>query len=224
MKKVLVVSSILVFIAFVLLFLLFRKSPIKITTILKTSPSPSTTQQEPFRVVGVEPKDKAEGVYPGEIDISFTTDKDIISESSFSLDIQPKLPFYWKLINSYPTKKVVAKVFGRLDPSTQYFLTVKDAGNDTLLKWSFSTSSQRVESSSAYIADYEKRLDDQYYPLSTFIPFENGDFKVGYKDRLTLNVFIKKPDIELVKKEVDAWIRSHNVDPATHTLIYINRF
>lgn len=193
-----------------------------------SSPTPasnfSTQIQKVFKVVETSPQNNAANVSNEEIPITFTTDVEIISEKGFSLEINPPLPHYYKFTNSYPTKTVTAQVFGGLQPNSTYTLVIKNQQGSVVYSWSFTTSPTPPQSTSGYVAEYEKRQAEQYYPLLDYVPYFSSSFDLGYSDKLTLRVAIKNPDINEVKQEVEDWIRSKGVDPATHTINYINSF
>lgn len=209
------------------LFSRFSKNPITPGVISnKPSPSPtsSTLPQQGFKVVSTDPKNGETNVYPGEIKISFSTDVPVVSEKAFSVDINPKLPFYSKITNSFPNNQIVIQVYGGLAKNTIYTVSVKDSSDQPLAKWSFTTSSQPNESSSQYVVEFEKSYNQKYLPLIDFVPYYSNDFNLGYEGDLRLRVIVKNPNIDLVKHEVNDWIRSHGVDPSTHTINYINNF
>lgn len=227
-----VIFALLAILIFLMLLLIFSHQGVQVKNgilpVLQGSPQPSSASsffpQKSFKVIDTDPGDKQKDVYSGEIDISFITDNDILSEKSFSLDIAPKLPFYFKLTNSYPTKKVVAKVYGGLQTNTTYQLTVKDSVGRSIYSWSFTTSAKAAEASSALMEEQEKELIKNYYPLFDYIPYASADFDLDYTGHLILEVKIKNPDVSKVKLEVEDWIRSKGVDPKTHTINYINSF
>lgn len=59
----------------------------------------------------------------------------------------------------------------------------------------------------------------QDFPLLHWIPYESQDFKVDYLEPLKLEVTIKTSQ-EAAEAQLNAWIQSHGVDPATHEIIY----
>lgn len=189
----------------------------------KGSITPTQTQKQ-FRVIETSPKNGEINAYPGEISIIFKTDVDIISSNSFFLEIAPPLPYYWKIENAYPTKQIKAQVFGGLQTNTKYTMSVLDQNKNLLYLWTFTTSATPAESSSRYFQEKRNEIVNKYYPLFDYIPFSSSDFNIDYTDRLTLKVVIKNKDLEKVKQEVLEWIKSHGVDPSTHTITYINQF
>lgn len=184
----------------------------------------STIPQQPFRVLQTSPNDGEQAVNTGEIVISFTTDVPIVSRDAFDLSITPQLPYYWKFINNYPTQSVQAQVFGGLQTDTQYTVTVKDHNRKIVSTWRFTTSQTPPESSSNLIKDQEQQKISKYYPLLQYVPYSNNDFSIDYTDHLTLSVQIKNSNTDMVKQEVLDWIKSHGVDPTTHTIYYTNTF
>lgn len=177
-----------------------------------------------FTVINTTPKDKEINIYPGEIIISFTTDKYLNSQDDFSLDISPSLPYYSKIQNAFPTKIIQAQVYGGLNTGTKYVVTVRNKNKETVYAWSFTTSSSPAQSNSGLDREREAQSLKTDYPLDAYLPYNTQDFKITYTDILTLKVVIKNPDVSKVKQEVNDWIKSHGIDPSTHTINYINSF
>lgn len=189
-----------------------------------SSPTTSSSSQMTFQITETNPKDQQKDVYSGEIEISFTTNNDILSDKEFLLEITPSEPFSYNLINTFPTKKVVARILGGLQTNTTYQVTIKDKAGKLIYSWSFTTSSSPAEASSALMQKEEKQLIQKYYPLFDYVPYTSTDFDLDTNGRLTIDVKVKNPDIQKVKQEVEDWIRSKGVDPGTHTINYINSF
>lgn len=181
---------------------------------------------EEMKVLSTEPKQDTANVYPGEMEIKIQLNKPVISESDISFSLTPKEPYSWKFTNSYPTGLIIVKIYGGLKSSTKYqasFKTNQPQG-EISHTWEFTTSAQKTESSSALVAEYEKQLAKNYYPLDSELPYYGDSFAVGYSGRFSLLVEIKNPDVERVKLEVLEWIKSKGVDPGTHTIKYVNKF
>lgn len=178
--------------------------------------------QERFSVIKTFPANGEASVYPGEITITINTTTPVVSKDGFFLDITPKLPYYWKYTNSYPTTTITAQIYGGLELNTQYQLTLYDNKKLPVYVWSFITSSETPESSTAQERALEENLINEYYPLFKSVPYNTTDFSLDYYDRLILIVKVKNKNknIEIVKKEVDGWIKSKGVDPSTHTIRY----
>lgn len=181
----------------------------------------ASKSKDTFSVLSTSPKNGEQEVSAGEITISFTTNISIPSQEAFSLEITPKLPYYWKFTNSYPTNLIQVQVYGGLQTNTTYTVTVKSAEGDKTYSWSFTTTPSSPESSSLLIQEQEKAFNQKYYPLFDFIPYYSSDFDLDYTTKLTLEVKIKNQDVEGTKKKVLDWIRSHDVDPSTHKIDYI---
>ncbi len=180
--------------------------------------------EKSFKVLSTTPANNQLNVYPGEIEISFTLDQDIPSDKAFSMEISPAPPFGVRYTNTFPGKTITAQVLGRLKDSTLYTVKIKNSSNQEVYSWRFTTSNETVEASSAQVAEYEKQLAKDYYPLSSFTPYISERFEVGYQARLELNAYIKDPDVQAVKNEITSWIKSKGVDPSTHKINYINEF
>lgn len=206
------------------LFIGSKKESVKTVPKVSTPiPTPILIQQ-PFRVIQTQPGDGDNNVNPGELEISFATDQPIVSSSSFTLEITPKLPYYWRFINSYPTTQVRVRVFGGLDANTKYFVTVKDRDQNVVYSFSFTASVPQDSSSTGLVKEEEEKFIQKYQPLFGKVPYATADFSIDYIDKLTLEVIIRNRDVEKTKREVLQWIQSQGVDPNTHTITYINRF
>lgn len=223
-RKIILILSVLLIVPLILLALRGGSTTKPQPIIPNPSPAPSITPyvvQQRFAVIKTDPANGQTGVDAGEIFISFTTNIPITSERGFSMEISPALPLYWKFINEYPTTTITAQVYGGLAVSQQYLVTVKDAAGLTVSSWTFTTTDEIPESSSGYSVDQDKIIIQKYYPLDPYLPYQTKDFTVAYYTTdLTLTVEATNKDLNLVKKEVNAWIRSKGIDPSTHTINY----
>lgn len=178
----------------------------------------------PLKVVSSDPYNNQIEVYPGEIEISILTNKQIKSSEDILLEFNPALSNYYKIINPFPSNEIKFKLFGGLKTNTKYHLTFKDKKGDTIYEWSFTTSNIQPESSSALVSDKELELKQKFYPLADHVPFRSSDFDIDYKDDLFLVVKVKNKNTQSVKDAVISWIKSKGVDPNTHKIEYINVF
>lgn len=230
--KTILISGLIIFVLGVVFLLLLLPRAVRkdAPDIQKytSSPTPTSAQGQiestPLAVLDTYPKDDQQEVYSGELTINLQFNREVRSEKEFSTEISPKIPYYTKITNTFPNDKISLQIMGKLEPNTIYSVTIKNEFGNIINSFRFTTQASSGQSGSGYVADYETKLNDQYYPLSNYIPYETPDFYAGYKDRLTLNIYIKNPDIEKVKAEVDDWIKSHGVDPKSHQIIYINQF
>lgn len=206
-------------------FLITQKSPSQTPPSPADIPFPSVSLPEKtVTILETSPKNDEKDVYPGEIEIFFITNKPILSSDEFSVDFSPKLPFYYKITNTFPANKITLKIFGGLDIKTTYTVTITKSNKEPVYIWSFTTSEKKAESSSGLVFDKEQDLLKNYYPLSQFTPYSTSDFRIEYTYDLTLKVSVKGSSIEKVKQEVLNWIKSHGVDPNTHVIHYSNVF
>lgn len=173
-----------------------------------------------FTIISTEPTNGATDVYPGEIKITFTTDQPINSIDDYAIEISPSLQHGGELISSFPTTTVANRVLGGLEKNTTYTVTVTNKNTNNKTSWTFSTSGEQPESSSALFKEEQEQLEVNYYPLFDFLPYENDSFKIFYTGRQAITVSIKSGSEDSAKKGVEDWIRSHGVDPATHTINY----
>lgn len=197
----------------------------------KASLSPSgsqapgqTAESSNWKVVQTYPADQETNVYTGEIAISFTSDFPVNSEKDFSISINPPLQNGWQLVNEYPSNNISAQVIGGLRPKTEYVVVVKNTFSNATFSWTFSSAETTSGVASGLVAEQEKKLTDQYYPLIDFVPFYSDSFDLEYSARLTLDVTIKKAGVSAVKQEVIDWIKTKGVDPATHKINYLEKF
>ncbi len=229
-KKIIIAVVVLLMLFTIGLLLLFsnKKEPISTDTSPKATPSiTQPPQQKSFEVISTFPQDKQQNVSNGEIIISFATNTPILSESAFTLSINPALPenHSLKVINTYPTEKVEVRVLGGFSPNTTYTFSVTDNTTQKIIKtWSFTTSSESAESAPQLLNEQQEERINKYYPLFDVTPHTTADYSINYTGRLTLEVQVKNKtkDLEEIKKEVTDWIRSNGVDPATHTINYTN--
>ena len=212
----------IVVILFLIIKLLFTTSVVS-----PTPPNFNTgNQNNSIVVTSVSPQNNQTNIMPGEIIISFTTNKPISSSNDFSMSISPKFPYYWKFTNSYPTTKIEAQVYGGLNKNTKYQVSVKDSHGNQLTNWSFTTGEQKVVSDPLIIYDRGQTFLNNKFPLYKYLPYSNSDFDIDYTgpNDNTLKVFVKNPDVNLVRKEVADWIKSKNVNPATQKINYVQDF
>lgn len=190
------------------------------------SPSFPIEENQRFTVIKTTPLNGEANVYPGEITLGVTTNVAITSQKYISFEVTPSLANSLKITSSFPTKNITAQVYGGLRPKTQYTVNVKDGKGIIVYTWSFSTSDETPESSTGLAVEEQQQLIKKYYPLFSFVPYYTSDYSIGYKDQLTLLVRIKNKNanVEQIKKEVNQWIKSHEVDPTTHTVVFENAF
>ncbi len=191
-----------------------------------SQPTISPIPLSSFGIDSTNPLSGQNNVNAGEIIISFISDRELPSSKAFTMTISPKLPYYWKFINSYPTKIVEAQVFGGLSPNTTYTVSVFDYKNKPVNSWSFTTVTQPAQSSSALIQDNEQKIISNYFPLFQWIPYSNNDFAIDYTSPSdnTLLVNIKNSNVSRVKQEVNDWIKSHGEDPSKQKINFVNSY
>jgi len=225
-KLVFLIVVILCLLTFSIVFVFLHNY--KIINTNNIQPVPTITQsaliEKTFKVLGTQPANGQTNVSAGEQAIIINVDSPIVSPSSYSLEISPPLPYYWKIMANYPTKKIAVQVFGALTTSTTYTITIKNSRKEPVYSWSFTTSNITPESSSGIAADQSNTFHQKYYPLLPYLPFTNNDFQIYYVDNLTLEVDITNSNVDMVKNEVDNWIKSHGVNPSTHKINYVNDF
>lgn len=203
---------------------LFALRPVSKTKNQGSTILPTAVPRSSFLIVSTVPENNAVGVFPGEIEVSFTSNIPIGSQNDYSMFISPQLSTKPLPKSTFPTQQVKYQILGSLNKNTEYTVVVKNRHSENVAIWSFTTSNEQPESSSGFVKEEQKKLNQTYYPLFDFIPFSNANFSIDYTDRLTLIVKIKKNNVEEIKREVFAWIEQHRVTPSTHTINYQNTF
>lgn len=200
-----------------ILFLIF--TALTILSITSNNKNPTAN----FKITSLTPKDGESNIFPGEIQITFTTDVPINRED-YDLFIEPTPNLPTKITNSFPTTQITHQVLGGLSKDTEYKITAINKHNKRETVWTFTTSNQQQESSPELLIEDQKNLNDNFFPLFEVLPYENKDFQIDYSGKLQLIVKIKKNKVDDIKKEVLEWIRTQGVDPSTHTINYENAF
>lgn len=229
-KKTIYIFCVIIFLLVLLAisFFLYPKSNTRVPFLVISTPTPiilpSPTINQPLSVIQTNPANGEKNVSTSEQEFTVTTNKPILSAADYSLTINPPLPYYWKIVSVYPTNTLKMNVLGGLSPETTYALSMFNADKQLIYSWSFTTSNVSPQSSSGLVADQEKIYIQKYYPLFNYIPYSSSDFNLDYSGRLTLIVQIKNSNVALVQQEVNDWIRSHGVDPSTHTINYVKGY
>ena len=220
-KYLLIVAGFIVGTIAIVFLIIERETGTKTGTI---DIAPTIVPTTSFLVQKMTPPDKAIDIFPGEIQISFTSDVPINSSKDFTFYLSPPPEAAPKLTSSFPTKTVIYQVLGGLEKNTEYTVIVSNKHSQNVAIWSFKTSNEQPESSSALAAEEQEKLNNSYYPLFDDVPYENANFRIDYTDRLALLVEIKKDNIEGIKKEVLKWIQDKGVNPSSHTITFQNKF
>jgi len=219
--KVLIISLLCVLLIGTLLSLVFlRIAANKKTGGLDTNNSNAETLQKPLSVLEISPPDEASEIYPGEIKVEFVFNQEVFSANVFKVQISPAPSAGFELINSFPSSKITIQILGGLKPATPYVVTVSDSKNMIVRTWSFTTSNQTPESSSAEVKKIQEQTINESYPLFDFVPYKTQEFSIDYVDRLTLEVKINGRKTPQIISQVQSWIQEHGIDPSTHTIIY----
>lgn len=223
-KKYLVVFLIFVLLAVSVFVYLFALRPISKTKNQGGTILPTAVPRSSFLITSTVPTNNEVGVFPGEIEISFTSNVPIESQTDYSVFVSPQLLTKPLLKSTFPTQQVKYQILGGLNKNTEYTVVVKNRHSENVAIWSFTTSDKQPESSSGLVRDMQEKLNQKYYPLFDFVPFKNENFSIDYTNKLTLTVKIKKNNVSAIKQEVLGWIEQHGVDPSTHTINYQNIF
>ena len=219
--KVLTISLLCVLLIGTLLSLVFlRIAANKKNGGLDTNNSNAETLQKPLSVLEVSPPDGAIEIYPGEIKVEFVFNQEVFSSNVFKVQISPAPSAGFEIINSFPSTKILTQTLGGLLPTTQYTVTISDSKGASIKTWSFTTSNQTPESSSAEVKKIQKQTINESYPLFDFVPYKTQEFSIDYSDRLTLEVKINGRKTPQIISQVQSWIQEHGIDPSIHTIIY----
>ncbi len=220
--RLLFLGGCLTVIVFLFLFFLLNNRQ-KDTTLF-----PSNLSQKPtitpfptsgvLSIVDASPFPDSTNVAPEEILISVTTNIPVYSKEEVSLSVFPLIQS--RLETTFPTNTVQLRVLGGLENNTKYTVTVKNKNGVNIYAWAFTTGIRTQGSSTKLQQEIEKGYFEEYLPLFYKVPYETTNFSLDYTKQLTLEVHIKSGSQKEVQKEVEAWIRSQGVDPATHTIIY----
>lgn len=213
------------FITLIIVLVIKNSSSFSSKTVYKNNSyhsRPTPTPVMGFKVLRTTPINGQTNVYAGEQAVSFTTLNSIPSASEFSLFFQPELSYKPVYSNKYPTKTVVADILGGLAPNTKYTVSILDTSGKYIYSWSFTTGSKPTNTSSSGLEAVKEKQDiQQNYPLFNYIPYQSNDYYIDYTGPLTLDVNYYIPNLNQVKQEVNDWIKSHGVDPSTHTINYV---
>lgn len=145
------------------------------------------------------------------------------SPDSVQVKITPKIESSFRLSQNH--QALIIEPQKMLLPSTEYTIEVVlvKTGN-ALFSSSFKTMSLELEETGGRgdpgLVKKIHQKDQEDFPLLPWVPFSTQDFEADYLAPLKLEVKIKtNPD--LAKEAVEAWIKSHKVDPGTHEIIYL---
>jgi len=110
-------------------------------------------------------------------------------------------------------------------PSTEYAIELFQAKTGkAFFSSSFKTLPLEVEETGGRgdpgLVKKIHQKDQEDFPLLPWVPYSAQDFEADYLAPLKLEVKIKT-NPGLAKQAVEAWIKSHKVDPETHEIIYL---
>lgn len=180
-------------------------------------------QNIPIIVLRTDPINGQQDIYPGEIKINISLNREIFSKNDIVIKISPEPTAGFEFTNSFPSKELTLQIFGGMAQSTTHTLTVSDTSGNTLYTWFFTTSNKSPESSSAEVNKIQQQTIRNYYPLFDFVPYKTDLYTIDYTDRLTLEVKINGTRSPQIEASVENWIKSKGIDPSTHTIDYISQ-
>lgn len=182
--------------------------------------TPTSFQTPPLTVLSTNPSDKEQNVATGEIQIQITTSTPVLYQRQFTFSITPSVADYL-IKNSFPSKTLVIQLVGGLKQNTTYTAKISIKQGQSYA-WSFSTNAKAPSNSSLEFAQFEQNSVVESYPLYALFPYTTNDYTLGYYGPKEIEVKITNPDQNKVKQEVNAWIQSKGVDPATQTFTYFD--
>lgn len=169
----------------------------------------------PLKVVFVSPENQATAVsISTQIKIDFN--RPFKNTNEVVINFLPQIMLDTKLENDQKT--LVLTPQGPLHSSTTYTLIIQNQKNHSFFQSIFTT--QKLQGDPAIIYEEEKNIQEKF-PLTEFIPYETKEFIITYAAPLTLKVTIKKGTKEEIAPIVYQWIKSHNIEPATHQIRWI---
>lgn len=163
---------------------------------------------QPVKVISVSPFNGAENIelYPS-LQIRFNREPETLSFKA-----QPEIDYSLQTSNTTATLALNQP----LKPETQYSLTILSKEKE-VFSWSFTT---RFLTETEVIEE-EREMSKKSYPLIDFVPYETENFKITYEAPLFLQVRIKKGKVNLIKEEILDWIRSKEINPASHQIEWL---
>lgn len=167
-----------------------------------------------LEVVYVSPENQTENVsIPTQIKIDFS--QPLKNQEEIIAVLSPDTEIEKKLENDNQTL-ILSPTF-QLHPNADYQLTVKNQKEQILWQSNFKTEKMQGDPN---LPAAQIKYTEENYPLLPHIPYETENFYVVYSRPLTLKVVILKGTQKEIEPLVLNWIRSHNVDPSTHEIIW----
>jgi hypothetical protein len=165
-----------------------------------------------LEVVYVSPENQTENVaISTQIKIDFN--QPLKNQEEVVIELSPETEIDKKLENDNQTLVLSPRL--QLHPNADYQLTIKNQKEQLLWQSNFKTEKMQGDPNlPAAQIEYTK----ENYPLLPYIPYEADKFYVVYSRPLTLKVVILRGSQKEVEPLVFDWIRSHGVDPETHTI------
>ncbi len=183
--------------------------------------TPTAVQPINFSITNTSPADNESDVYPGEISITFTTNTPLLSQEDYLFRMTPSPEETPIIQNEFPSQEISYGIVGNLSPDTTYTVGIYNTSSLLVHSWSFTTSSETPESSSRAVKLEQENAIRNFYPLFYDLPYETDTFKIDYTDRLTLEVIMYSGNQTNTAPAIESWIQDRGVDPATHTINYI---
>lgn len=200
-QKLIIVGSAIIAVVVVTIIILFfqKKSPITQMQLAITSSTPAGNS------IGVSVFDP--------VTITFNQN---VNASDFTAASDPGED--WTIIQSSPnTIEIDHKLYLRV--FTDYKLTVFQHST-TVDVISFQTAQEQND---PRLLQTIQSQTDKDYPLASLLPYENSYYRVVYSAPLTLEIDLKGSGInpQDAITQVQQWVKSNGVDPATHKYIVV---
>jgi len=177
----------------------------------------------PLEVIKIFPAAGEEEVDFILLQIKLDFNQPLESSDSVQVKISPQIENTFRLSQDHQV--LIIEPQKTLLPNTEYIIEVIQVKTGKpFFSSSFKTSPLEVEETGGRgdpgLVKKIHQKDQQDFPLLPWVPYSAQDFEADYLAPLKLEVKIKTgPD--LAKQAVEAWIKSHKVDPESHEIIYL---
>lgn len=176
-----------------------------------------------LEVIKTSPVDGTEAVDSFISEVSINFNQPLENINLVQLNIYPSLKTLSRL--SQDQQSLIIEPQEVLRPNKTYTLDLVELkSKKTLVSFSFKT--QVFESEENYgrgdpglVAKVHKK-DQENFPLLRWVPYSAEDFEADYLGPLKLEVKIKTNQ-EKAKSGVEAWLKSHGIDPESHEIIFV---
>jgi len=123
-------------------------------------------------------------------------------------------------IKQQSDKQLSVKPINQLSRITPYTLNINWQGE---LLHTFYLTTEDTQTDYEIINKVKSEIEKNY-PLAAKIPYEQPGFKVQYQKELTLEIILKKENVErdIILNTVRDWVKENGLDPDSHTYTFSN--